>query len=808
LEETVIRASSRVVGVASAAAVVALVVAGQVSGAAAPMDATTMLLLPIAVAYSTLGAVVLAGVPGHRVGRLMLAVGGAAAVAVLALSWSDWLIAAWLSQWLWWPPFGLIFLGLTVFPDGRLPSRRWRAVAAVIVGGTAVTTLCLAYAAIDHPRDLVTGVVDMTPRTRLLVRIGAAALVLTVLAAVAALCSLGFRWRRAGGEVRRQLACLLAAGVVSIVGVVLDVIALSGAEIVVAFAVPLGMAVAMLRHRLYGMDQFVNRTIVWLVMTLLVIAAFVVSVSATRAVLGSGDASTASLVVTGLIAVGFEPLRRLVQRAVDRLLYGRRDDPYRVIAALGDLLGRTVEPGSVLPLLTGTVSRELQVPYVAVEVPVADGARLVAEHGDAGTAVEAFDMISNGEPVGRLLVANRGTGSRFTRRERRLLGDVALQAAVAVKATCLLRDLQRSRERLVVAREEERRRFRRDLHDGVGPALAGMGMQVRAAQRQLDDHARVERILTALTGDLASCSAEVRRLVDQLRPPALDAGLEAALRQECGRFDGAGLMVRLTVGGSLADLPAAFEVATYRVVGEALANVVRHSGASTCQVSVRRGLGLSIEIVDDGAGFDDGVRRGVGLDSMRERVVELGGDCTVERVAPHGTAVRAHLPIPSSTESTVDEPVGTPSPELADPAEPVGPIGGTPAVSVRAAAGTVGPDGGTVVSRTRVPALPAPADRADVVRTDGVSIVPAVSVRAADRPGPVADAHPGRPTVDAAADAALADRRAGERVDPAGSVESDGGAVVARTPVAATASAMSTVDGADAGVGETLGEPR
>ncbi|MCW6010868.1 histidine kinase dimerization/phosphoacceptor domain-containing protein, partial [Micromonospora sp. CPCC 205371] len=507
--------------------------AGELAGAAEPSGATAALTAPVAIGCLIMGTLVAGAAPGRRVGGLLIAAGAVACVAVVALSWSRWLPLAWLGQWSWWPPYGLVFLALLVFPDGRLPSRRWRIVAVAIAAGVAVTSAALAIAALDHPRNLLTEVIDFSDRARLFVRVAAVGVAITAAGMLATVYSQWLRWRRASGTARQQLACLLAAGLVFLVGLVLDAANLPGAQVVVGLSIPLGMTVAMLRHRLYGLDQVVNRVIVWSVMTILVIIGFVAIVAVLRTVVTGERTSMASLAVTGLIAVLFEPLRRLVQRGVDRLLFGDRDDPYRVIARLGDLIGRTVEPNAVLPTLTGTIAQSLQVPYVAVRLP-ADGApQLLTEHGSATTDVELFDMTLHGRRVGRLLVATRGPDSPFTARERRLLSQLAVQAAAAAEAARLIHELQDARERLVRTREEERRRLRRDLHDGLGPALAGMSMQVGAAKNLTDEPVRVGRILAALADDLRTCTAEVRRLVDELRPPALDDGLEAALRGEC-----------------------------------------------------------------------------------------------------------------------------------------------------------------------------------------------------------------------------------------------------------------------------------
>ncbi|WP_318783314.1 sensor histidine kinase [Plantactinospora soyae] len=243
---------------------------------------------------------------------------------------------------------------------------------------------------------------------------------------------------------------------------------------------------------------------------------------------------------------------------------------------------------------------------------------------------------------------------------------------MAADAVRLIHDLQDSRERLITAREEERRRLRRDLHDGLGPTLAGMAMQVRAAHKLVAEQPRTGRILDALAADLQTCTAEVRQLVDQLRPPALDRGLAAALRNECGRFESSTLSVRLQVEGNLQGLPAAIEVAAYRIVAEALTNVTRHSQASICWVNVDRDRALTLEIVDDGVGLGPRRPGGVGLDSMRERATELGGDFDITERAPHGTSIRVRLPFqPAITDqavagaaqnvpSTIDRPTTSP----------------------------------------------------------------------------------------------------------------------------------------------------
>jgi signal transduction histidine kinase len=217
-----------------------------------------------------------------------------------------------------------------------------------------------------------------------------------------------------------------------------------------------------------------------------------------------------------------------------------------------------------------------------------------------------------------------------------------------VQAARLTADLQRTRERLVAAREEERRRIRRDLHDGLGPALAAQTLKVGSARALLPrDPSAAEARLVEVEADIERLLADVRRLVYDLRPPALDdLGLAAAIRESAAQYVGAAPRVVVDAPERLPPLPAAVEVAAYRIVQEALANAVRHAQARTCRVSLTAETdALIVEVLDDGLGVAPDRPAGVGLVSMRERAAELGGACVVERPAGGGTRVRARLPL-------------------------------------------------------------------------------------------------------------------------------------------------------------------
>ncbi len=260
-------------------------------------------------------------------------------------------------------------------------------------------------------------------------------------------------------------------------------------------------------------------------------------------------------------------------------------------------------------------------------------------------------MLYQGETLGRLDAAARAPGESLTHGDRRLLSDIAHQAGPAVHAMLLTADLQRSRERLVTAREEERRRLRRDLHDGLGPQLATLSLQVDATRNLLrSDPDAADRLLQATKRQMQDALIDIRRLVYDLRPPALDQlGLVSALREhvasQVSRVSGGGLLVTIDAPETLPPLSAAVEVAVYRIALEALTNVTHHARAQHCWLRLRVNDALHLEIEDDGCGIDPAARHGVGLASMRERAAELGGVCTVEPRREGGTLVHARLPM-------------------------------------------------------------------------------------------------------------------------------------------------------------------
>ena len=363
------------------------------------------------------------------------------------------------------------------------------------------------------------------------------------------------------------------------------------------------------------------------------------------------------------MAVLFQPLRGRLQRGVDRLMYGERKDPYRALSRLGERLEATLDPEAVLPTVVRTVREALKLSYAAIAIREGEELAIVAESGPPVKEALRLPLAYQGEKIGELVLAPRTPGEEFSSADRRLLDDLARQAGIAVHAVGLTKDLQRSRERLVTTREEERRRIRRDLHDGLGPMLGSLPLKLDVADDLMEeDPATARAILRGLKEQVQGAVTDIRRLVYALRPPALDdLGLLGAIRETAAQHGANGLNVSVDAPKRLPDLPAAVEVAAYRITQEALTNVARHATAHECAVRLAldeaEGM-LCLEIEDDGRGLPTERKRGVGLSSMRERAAELGGSCVVEPLPEGGTRVRASLPCAKKSEANLDQETG------------------------------------------------------------------------------------------------------------------------------------------------------
>ncbi|MFD0680036.1 MULTISPECIES: GAF domain-containing sensor histidine kinase [unclassified Paenibacillus] len=438
-------------------------------------------------------------------------------------------------------------------------------------------------------------------------------------------------------------------------------------------AIPFTLTMAVLRHRLWDIDPLVNRTLVYGALSLSVAAIYIFSVYYLSHLFETKDNLFISLASTAVVAVAFAPLKEKLQRLVNRMMKGRHDDPYAVLLELGSQLVQPLAPEAMLEVLASTVKESLRLPYAGIALGMGGQDALVASVGVLIHEVRPFPIIHRGEQLGMLYLSSRSPGEAFSSEDNKFLDVLLHQAGPIVENVnmtlgmkLLAKDLQESREKLVLAREEERRQIRKNLHDDLAPRLAALALNVATVEKYV---VRKPDIAIEMLGDLRrvirATVGEIRTLVHDLRPPSLDElGLISAIQERVSELnkparllaDELGTIptqIRLIEPPQLPDLPAAVEVAAYRIVTESLVNVIKHSQATDCTIklSISATKQLVIEVTDNGTGLPPSYAQqlpgkgGIGLQSLRERAAELGGQCSIERLQQGGTRVLAILPI-------------------------------------------------------------------------------------------------------------------------------------------------------------------
>jgi signal transduction histidine kinase len=633
----------------------------------------------VGAAVAVPGALIAARRPRHPIGWLLLLAGVWLTVPAFgyeyarytfevhpgALPGGDWWLWASRREGAMAGDYALPFL-LLLFPTGYLLSRRWRPVAWLVFAAITAGNVVYAFLAGDivppasHGNPAFYGIrnpVGLFGDAQkdwpwLSPPVGALSVIVIVLGLAGGIA----RFRRSRGEERQQIKWVAyALAIIAIVVIngafthwyTLQAVlhALAG----VGFAA--AITIAVLKYRLYDIDIIINRTLVYLLLSAIIAGGYIAIVTGISAVVPHHTLAV-ELLAAGLAAVVFSPLRARLQALVNRVMYGERDDPYAALSKLADRLDATLSPDEVLPAIVDSVTSALRSPYAAIEVSTGDGPpRIAAARGTLPTGAVPLrvPLTASGAHVGDLVVAPRRPAETFNDADRRLLAGLAHHAGAAVHAADLTTQLQQSRERLVTAREEERRRIRRDLHDGLGPVLAGIAMQLDAARKLMrSDPDTTGQLLQHLREQTQAAITDIRRLVYELRPPALDdLGLTGALAQHAASCSTpGGLQVSIDADPGLPALSAAVEVAAYRIATEAVTNVARHAGARTATVTLTAAEAvLHVEVTDDGRGISPTNRAGVGLTSMRERAEELGGTCTLRSRPGGGSIVSAQLPL-------------------------------------------------------------------------------------------------------------------------------------------------------------------
>jgi two-component system NarL family sensor kinase len=595
----------------------------------------SVLLVPGPLTYAWVGCVLLARRPGHPMGPLLCLIGLADIFALMPYTYMRFTLVhspgslpfstavVWWNTWSYAPATSLGgMVLLLVFPEGRLLSRRfrparWAALAFIplSVAGYAFApqNLGALFRHLHNPYALPRLVALWDTCQGLSIACG-------LIAGAAGVTSVWLRWRRADRVGRQQIKWFLAVLPATVASLIATLVFPGTLSLVLSLPagilMPIAIGIAVTRHRLFEIDILLNRAALYGLLTAGMAGVYLAVVVVAHSLFGvQGRGLAVQIVATVLAASALWPLHDRVQR-------------------------RSV---------VKTIADSLRLPYAALELRLGDGWSPAATYGDAPTQVVAFPLTFQRETVGRLLVGMRSRGEQLGPDDVRLLADLARQAGPAAHVVALRRALDASRAGLVTAREEERRRLRRDLHDGLGPTLAGLTLGLDTARSRSASQPELTELLGKLKAETQRAVTDVRRIVYGLRPPALDDfGLIGSLREEVGRlqYEAPALTVTLDApDGELPDLPAAAEVACYRIVTEALTNITRHALATKCSVRIRLDNNyLDVVVRDDGVGLPEGWRAGVGIASMRERVAELGGDLVIEPALPHGTRINARMP--------------------------------------------------------------------------------------------------------------------------------------------------------------------
>jgi signal transduction histidine kinase len=641
------------------------------------------------VGFATVGALLGWKRPANPIGWLLSATGVSYAFAVIGLLLLQFPRTRAVGNWLGWMfflGFSFVVFVLLLFPTGSLPSRRWRPVAWAAAAGIAAWALGNAFAPTllsSGPPQVRNPIGVGGPAGHVFDVLGGAGGLLIVATGVAAIVSLVFRYRRAGSVEREQLKWLVYAGgliVAAVLAVVpieevlgpnsnaannLQNVTSSGAVALV----PIAIGIAVFRYHLYDIDVVINKTLVYGSLAVFITGVYVAIVVGigSLAQRGARPSLGLSIVATAVVAIAFQPVRAWVQRLANRLVYGRRATPYQVLADFAGRMAGAYAAEDLLPrmariLAEGTAATRADVWLKAGEVfydgaawpagaPSLPPARTTAADVPAYPGADRILPVRHqGEVLGALSVSKR-PGESLTPTEDRLLADLAAQVGLVLKNAGLreqllarLEEIQASRQRLVAAQDEERRRIERNIHDGAQQQLVALAIKLSITESMIGTDTDGEReMLAELRQDAAGAVEDLRDLARGIYPPLLaSSGLTAALEAQARK---APVPTSVTANG-VGRYPQEVEAAVYFCVLEALQNVAKYAGASRAEVRLAAsGHDLRFEVSDDGAGFDRGSRGyGTGLQGMADRLHAHGGSIEVRSSPGAGTTILGGLP--------------------------------------------------------------------------------------------------------------------------------------------------------------------
>jgi signal transduction histidine kinase len=581
------------------------------------------------------------------------------------------LAAAWIDRWAMTGVLTPVILVFLLFPTGDTPTPRWRwllwtilALIALEIVGLALTPgrmtgafANLTSVHVDNPLGLPVrrGLMDV-----ITVAIGLA-LFGCGLTSVAALI---VRYRRAASEERQQIRWLAYVGIATTttillgfatdpgehgtgVLVVVNNVLFFSTFVLLVLGIPIACAVAILKYRLYDLELVVRKSIVFAALAVFIAIVYVAIVGGVGALVGSRADTTLSFVAAAMLALLFQPARERVRRFADRIVYGKRATPYEVLAEFSDRMGETYATDDILPRMAATVGRGTGATTSAILLDVGHTLREVARWsagGDAAGEEHDFEVRHQGDLLGAIRVVMPASDPMNPAKQK-LVRDLAAQAGLVLRNVRLIEELRASRQRLVAAQDEERRKLERNLHDGAQQHLVALSVQLRLAEQLVGRDAQKEReIIHRLQASASEALDELRDLARGIYPPLLaDKGLAVALEAHARRST---IPVTIDADG-VGRYSQAVESAMYFCSLEALNNVAKYANATRAVIRLRDGgRRLEVEISDDGRGFDpDAVRDGTGIRGMSDRLDAIGGSLEVRSRVGSGTVVTARLDV-------------------------------------------------------------------------------------------------------------------------------------------------------------------
>jgi signal transduction histidine kinase len=577
--------------------------------------------------------------------------------------------AAWLDRWLIILTLGVFIPIFLLFPDGKLPSKRWRPVLWVLIGAFAVTVVSWAItpgpltgafadiADVDVRNPL--GVEALQQPLSVITQIGAFAMLASGFLAGAAIV---VRFRGASQEVRQQIKWLAFVAVAFLAELLLTIVAVSiaGGESAAAdtignimfwvwtatlvFGIPIACGIAILRYHLYDLDIVVRKTLVFGLLAVFITAVYAAIVGGVSALVSSASSTALSFVAAAVLAITFQPARDRARKIADRLVYGKRATPYEVLAEFSDRVGEAYASDDVLSRMATVLMEGTGATGARVLLQVGTEQREAATVGEPNAGEFSVEVTHQGENLGAVAVS-MPPSEPMDPAKQQLVEDLASQAGLVLRNVRLIEELRASRQRLVAAQDDERRKLERNLHDGAQQQLVALAVQLKLLEQSAGKDPDRDRQLAAKLGSQANAALEdLRDLARGIYPPLLaDKGLAAALESQARK---AAVPTTIEAGG-IGRYPQDVESAIYFCTLEALNNVAKYAEATRAVVRVSHRDGhVAFAVEDDGRGFDGtATSYGTGLQGMADRLDAVGGELHVESSPGAGATVTGRIPV-------------------------------------------------------------------------------------------------------------------------------------------------------------------